>query len=59
MKKYIASEAVSLIKQEDCDQFNQHVLEDVEALDENHIAGLGITSEQLDEWESKRLIKKK
>jgi fido (protein-threonine AMPylation protein) len=56
MKKYISIQAAKLITKKDRDAFVGDVLEDLEELDQNYIAGLGITVSQLESWRQKKVI---
>lgn len=50
MQTYISSKVKKDIKSQDHSAFFEDVLEDLEQLDPNRIAGLGITVDQLKEW---------
>lgn len=50
MTDYIESEINKLIPENDLIAFREDLKEDLEQLDENRIAGLGVTLEQLKRW---------
>lgn len=56
MKEYVVLQASKLIKQEDQKSFFEDVMEDLKEIDYNHIAGLGITPDQLSIWKKSMLI---
>jgi Fic family protein len=53
MTDYISSEAIHLVKEADRSSFYEDVLEDLKEMNLNRIVGLGITPEQLKEWQEK------
>lgn len=50
IKKYISSQTRKLVAEKDRDAFLEDVIEDLEEIDKNYIAGLGITLDQLENW---------
>lgn len=50
MKKYISNQTVKLVKKEDQESFFEDIIEDLKEINQNRIAGLGITSNQLKTW---------
>lgn len=50
LKKTIESQALKWVSKEDREAFIGDVLEDLQYIDENRLAGLGVTVEQLNAW---------
>src|SRR5262249_27811621 len=50
MEKYVSSQALYLVGEKDRQAFLEDVMEDIKELDQNRIAGLGITLDQLNDW---------
>ena len=50
IKDYISAQTLKMIKEEDRVSFFEDVMEDLQEIDQNRIAGLGITPEQLNVW---------
>lgn len=50
LKEYISSEAPKLVNAKDREDFIEDLFEDLRELDQNRLAGLGITSEDLNAW---------
>lgn len=50
LKPFITSQAQTLIEGKDQKAFIEDVLEDIKELDESRIAGLGVTTDQLNSW---------
>jgi len=47
---YVSPQILKLVKEEDRKSFFDDVMEDLKEIDENRIAGLGITPDQLKDW---------
>lgn len=50
LHEYISNQNLKLIKQQDQKDFSDDIMEDLREIDLSRIAGLGITSEQLNTW---------
>jgi fido (protein-threonine AMPylation protein) len=50
MRKYISLQTSNLVKEDDQQSFIEDVMDDLEEIDQNRIAGLGITLDQLNAW---------
>lgn len=50
MKEYIAAQILQLPREENRKLFFEDIMEDLQEINQNRIAGLGITSEQLNTW---------
>jgi hypothetical protein len=50
LTKYIESQALKWVSKEDREAFIGDVLEDLQYIDENRLAGLGVTAAQLNTW---------
>ena len=55
MRQFAVAEADRQVPEADRDAFIDDVLEDLEQMDESRLAGLGVTPEQLAEWQHKQL----
>jgi hypothetical protein len=54
MMDYISSKTKELVKEKDQAGFLEDIQEDLAELAPQHIAGLGITIEELNQWQRKR-----
>lgn len=50
LNEYISSKTVELVKEEDQRLFIEDVMEDLKEIDQSRIAGLGITTDELNTW---------
>lgn len=58
MKKYISEQILKLVKKEDQKSFFEDVMEDLKEIDQNYIAGLGITPDELKLWMAAKALTK-
>jgi hypothetical protein len=50
MQDFIAIQTAKVVREQDQVAFRQDVLEDLQEIDQSYIAGLGITSIELNVW---------